>query len=98
MEIKKLAEYIAPVKDFPKLGIDFKDITPLMQNGDAFATAIEKMYEFAKANGATIICGPEARGFIFGCPPVFLSYTRFIFAIKSVFSNLTALLSRFLFE
>lgn len=68
MEIKKLAEYIAPVKDFPKPGIDFKDITPLMQNGDAFATAIEKMYEFAKANGATIICGPEARGFIFGCP------------------------------
>ncbi len=68
MEIEKLADYIAPVKDFPKPGIDFKDITPLMQNGDAFSTVIEKMYEFAKANGATLICGPEARGFIFGCP------------------------------
>lgn len=61
-------EHIATVEGFPKEGISFKDITPLMQNGEVFHEACAKMVEFAKKVGATVIVGPESRGFIFGCP------------------------------
>lgn len=63
-----LEKYIASVKDFPKEGIIFKDITPLMADGEAFQYATTKFTEFAKEIDAEIIVGPEARGFIFGCP------------------------------
>lgn len=65
MDYKK---YIATVKDFPTEGIMFRDTTPLMANGEAFKSACEELEEFAKESGATLIAGPEARGFIFGCP------------------------------
>ena len=61
-------KYIATVEGFPKEGISFKDITPLMQNGEAFKKACQKMVEFAKKVEATVVVGPESRGFIFGCP------------------------------
>lgn len=63
-----LKDYIATIKDFPKEGILFRDITPLMLDGKAFKQACDEMIEFAKKIGATVIVGPEARGFIFGCP------------------------------
>ena len=65
MDYKK---YIATVKDFPTKGIMFRDTTPLMANGEAFRCACEELEEFAKECGAKLIAGPEARGFIFGCP------------------------------
>lgn len=63
-----LKQFIAAVPDFPKEGILFRDITPLMLNGDAYAFAANEFTEFARSKGATLIVGPEARGFIFGCP------------------------------
>lgn len=65
MDLKK---YIADVLDFPKEGIVFRDITPLMANGKAYKYATTKMVEFAKETNADLVVGPEARGFIFGCP------------------------------
>ena len=65
MDLKK---YIAEVPDFPKEGILFRDITPLMLNGDAYKFAADEFTKYAKEKGATVIVGPEARGFIFGCP------------------------------
>ncbi len=64
----KLENYIAEVLNFPKEGILFRDITPLMQNGEAFKEASNQIIEYAKKVNATIIVGPESRGFIFGCP------------------------------
>jgi len=66
-----LKDYVATVPDFPKEGILFRDITPLLQNGEAFSYAIRQMSAFAKEHQADIICGPEARGFIFGTPVAF---------------------------
>lgn len=63
-----LKDYIANVPDFPKAGIQFKDITPLMADGKAFRYATQQMIEFARKQDAELIVGPEARGFIFGCP------------------------------
>ena len=63
-----LKNYIADVPNFPTEGILFRDITPLLQNGEAFKYACDQITEFAKKQGATLIVGPESRGFIFGCP------------------------------
>lgn len=63
-----LKNFVANVPDFPKEGILFRDITPLLQNGEAFRYAIKQMSSFAKEHEADVICGPEARGFIFGTP------------------------------
>jgi adenine phosphoribosyltransferase len=63
-----LRNYIADVPNFPKEGILFKDITPLMNDGQAYRYANILFTEYAREKGATIIVGPEARGFIFGCP------------------------------
>lgn len=63
-----LTKYIADVPNFPTEGILFKDITPLLQNGVAFKHACDLITLFAKEKGATVVVGPESRGFIFGCP------------------------------
>lgn len=63
-----LKDYIANVSDFPKPGIQFKDITPLIGDGKAFRFATQEFVDFTKEVGADLIVGPDARGFIFGCP------------------------------
>lgn len=61
-------DYIADVKDFPIEGILFRDITPLMANGDVFKQACDELTDFAKKLNIDVVAGPESRGFIFGCP------------------------------
>lgn len=61
-------DYIATIPDFPQPGIIFRDITPLMADGEAFRAACKELSDFAKQVGADVIVGPESRGFIFGCP------------------------------
>ncbi|WP_096440392.1 adenine phosphoribosyltransferase [Alteribacter populi] len=61
-------DYITVVENFPKEGIRFKDITTLMENGEAYKKAIDDMAEFAKEKNIDVVVGPEARGFVVGCP------------------------------
>lgn len=61
-------EKIAIVEGFPKEGISFKDITPLIGDGKAFRELIDIMAKKLKALNIDYIAGPEARGFIFGVP------------------------------
>ncbi|CAM5195324.1 Adenine phosphoribosyltransferase OS=Ureibacillus acetophenoni OX=614649 GN=apt PE=3 SV=1 [Ureibacillus acetophenoni] len=63
-----LKQYVTTVENWPKEGISFKDITTIMDNGPAFKFAVDEIVKFAKEVGAEIIVGPEARGFIIGCP------------------------------
>ena len=63
-----LKDYVATIKDYPTEGIMFRDITPAMLDGKAFRKICDDMVAFAKKVGAEVIIGPEARGFIFGCP------------------------------
>ncbi|HLR03790.1 MAG TPA: adenine phosphoribosyltransferase [Virgibacillus sp.] len=65
MDYKK---YVKIVENWPKEGIEFKDITPLMDNGEAFKSAVDEIVGYAKEKEIDIIVGPEARGFIIGCP------------------------------
>ncbi|OAS84963.1 MULTISPECIES: adenine phosphoribosyltransferase [Metabacillus] len=63
-----LKQFITVVPDYPKPGIQFKDITTLMDNGDAYRYATDKIVEYARERQIELIVGPEARGFIIGCP------------------------------
>lgn len=63
-----LKQFIAIVPDYPKQGIVFKDITPLMNDGEAYKYATDQIVDYAKDKDIDIIVGPEARGFIIGCP------------------------------
>ena len=63
-----LREYIASIEGFPKEGIIFRDVTPLLADGDAFHDACERLIAFARKLDADVIVGPESRGFMFGCP------------------------------
>jgi adenine phosphoribosyltransferase len=63
-----LASYVRDVPDFPKPGIMFKDITPLLGDGKAFAAAIDRLSERVAALAPRAIVGIESRGFIVGAP------------------------------
>jgi adenine phosphoribosyltransferase len=59
---------IRDVPDFPKPGILFKDITPVLKSPAAMHAVIEFMAERARGLGVNLVAGPEARGFLFGMP------------------------------
>ncbi|PXW90000.1 adenine phosphoribosyltransferase [Streptohalobacillus salinus] len=61
-------QYITVVEDWPKKGVQFKDITTLMDNGTAYKSAVDEIVAYAKEKDVDIVVGPEARGFIVGCP------------------------------
>lgn len=65
MDLKKV---IREVKDFPQPGIGFKDITTLMQDGEAFRYTIDQFIKELKEKNVDVIVGPEARGFLMGTP------------------------------
>ena len=50
-----LKNYIATIPDFPQAGILFRDITPLMADGEAFAYACNELIEFARQVGAEVV-------------------------------------------
>lgn len=61
-----LKQYIRDIPDFPKEGIVFKDITPLLKDPPAFKYALEAMTENWKTVNIDAVMGIESRGFIFG--------------------------------
>jgi len=63
-----LRSHIRDIPNFPKEGIIFLDITPLLGNGPAFQHAIDEMAAKFADRGATKVAAAEARGFIFGAP------------------------------
>ena len=62
------ADRIRDVPGFPKPGIVFKDIGPLLADPHAFASAVEAMVSPLRGLGVQVVCGAESRGFIFGVP------------------------------
>lgn len=59
---------IRDIPDFPKPGIIFKDITPVLQNPEAFAEIIDGMADYALSKKADVVVGVESRGFVLGSP------------------------------
>ncbi|MCU9935288.1 adenine phosphoribosyltransferase [Mycoplasmopsis cynos] len=75
-----IEKYIRDVKDFPRPGIMFKDISPLLANGEALNYTINKIAEYA--GDVDIIVGPDARGFLFGTPAAAILKKPFIMVRK----------------
>jgi len=67
-ETVSLETHIRDIEDFPKPGITFKDITPLLAHPEALAAAVRGLSEPFADQGITKVVGMEARGFIFAAP------------------------------
>jgi adenine phosphoribosyltransferase len=67
-QLGRIRELIRDVPDFPKPGIVFKDITPLLGDAAAFAATADLLAEAYRGRGVTAVVGMESRGFIFGVP------------------------------
>ena len=63
-----LEAFVRDIADFPKPGITFKDITPLLADPAALAAAVDRLAEPFAEQGITKVVGMEARGFIFAAP------------------------------
>ena len=64
----ELNDFIRDVPDFPIKGILFKDITPLLQNSEAFSKSLDSLIVAVSDIEFDLIAAPESRGFIFGVP------------------------------
>ena len=63
-----LQSLIRDVPDFPKPGVNFKDITPLLKDPLAFRTVIDRLAEVSMPRGTEAVVAIESRGFLFGAP------------------------------
>jgi adenine phosphoribosyltransferase len=77
-----LASKIRDIPDFPKRGIVFKDIMPLLADAEALHETVEKLAEFAEPRKPDLIVGAEARGFILGAALAYRLEAGFIAARK----------------
>lgn len=75
-----LQDYIKDIKDFPEEGIIFRDVTPLLQDGKAYQYAIDEFTKWANEldKKVDLVAGPEARGFLFGCPVAYKMEIGFV--------------------
>ena len=66
MKTSFILEHIREVKNFPKEGVDFKDITPILSNPEIYSNVLDFFVEFLKGKQIDAIVGIESRGFLFG--------------------------------
>ena len=64
--MQAIFDLVRDVPDFPRPGIMFKDITPLLADADAFGACIDALCKPWRGQGIGAVCGIESRGFIFG--------------------------------
>ncbi len=64
--LMNLKKEIREIQDYPKEGINFKDLTTLIKNNKAFNFVLDQVDEYFQGKGITKVVGLEARGFIFG--------------------------------
>lgn len=74
----ELKALVRTVPDFPRKGIQFRDITTLLADGRGLTAAVEQISQRANAVGCSAIAGIEARGFIFGAAVASLLMLGFV--------------------
>ena len=78
----ELKDYVRSIPDFPKEGILFRDITPLLADKDAFQEIVDRMADFLRDKHIDYIIAPEARGFIFSASLAYALNVGMILARK----------------
>ncbi len=74
----ELKDYVRNIPNFPKEGIQFKDITTVLQDSDGLRMAITDMQKALVDLDFDVVVAPESRGFIFGVPIAFNTRTAFV--------------------
>jgi adenine phosphoribosyltransferase len=78
MDNNKLKQMIREVQDFPKKGVGFKDITPILQDPKAYVYSVDELAKLYEGIDVDIVVGPEARGFIYGAPLAYALKVGFV--------------------
>jgi adenine phosphoribosyltransferase len=73
-----LASHVRDIPDFPKPGVVFKDITPLLGDVDAFRYAVDAIVDHFSGSGIDRVLGVEARGFIVAAPVAYRTGAGFV--------------------
>ena len=73
-----LKDKVRIIDGFPKEGISFKDVTTLLQDGEALRESIDVIANHLKDKKIDIVIGPEARGFLFGVPVAYVLGAGFV--------------------
>jgi adenine phosphoribosyltransferase len=80
--VSDLSTKIRDIPDFPKRGIVFKDIMPLLADPDGLHETVERLAEFAEPRKPDVVLGAEARGFILGAALAYRLGCGFVAARK----------------
>jgi len=80
--VRDLERHIKTVPDFPKPGVSFKDITPLIEDGEALHAAVDALAHSVEAIEYDRIVSAEARGFVFGTALAYRTRKGLILARK----------------
>lgn len=78
-----LRDYIRAVPDFPKSGIMFRDLTPLLQDAEAFRQAVDAVVDPFRNDSIQAVVGIESRGFILGAPAALALGTGLVIVRKA---------------
>jgi len=73
----RLRAHIRDVPDFPRPGIDFKDITPLLADHATFAATVDALAAPHRKSAIDVVAGIEARGFVLGAPVALILHAGF---------------------
>ncbi|MDO8390175.1 MAG: adenine phosphoribosyltransferase [Actinomycetota bacterium] len=69
---------VREIPDYPKPGVTFRDITPLLGNADGFARSVDELVHRFSGVGVDRVLGMEARGFILAAPVAYRLHAGFI--------------------
>lgn len=78
MKRDRLEDYVITIPDFPKPGIQFRDITSVIQDPDGLRMAVDQLTDQIRDLDFDLVVGPESRGFIFGVPVAYLLGKGFV--------------------
>lgn len=79
---REIQRHIREVPDFPEPGVSFKDVTPLIEDGPTFHTAVEEMARATEAKDYSRVLSADARGFVFGAALAYQAKRGLILARK----------------
>ena len=80
--VEEIRRYIREITDFPKPGISFKDITPLIEEGSTFHVAVDEMAYATENIDYARLLAADARGFVFGAALAYKTHKGLILARK----------------
>jgi adenine phosphoribosyltransferase len=80
--MKTLEDYVTTIPDFPKKGIQFRDITSVIQNPEGLKLSIDGLLKMLDGVEFDYVVGSESRGFVFGTPVAYEKHKGFLLARK----------------